>query len=320
MYSTFYSSASKELAETIQPEQQWNISHIDKKYNGTVKQIFYNMVPRCGCKAMIFLLFNLSKTLHFTPSKDFDQQYFVTNYHLDVWGISNTLDGLSTLKEPWIFTKLLHYINFPMYRTELNPVYINIVRDPIERLVSHYYFRREDDITKNILKYHGKVASDFFKHADEQDQLRRRNMSFDECVFTSDPECVDVRFMWNIIPHFCGQHFICLSPTRHALNLAIKNVMTSYAVVGHTDKFVEFLEVLQIMFPNYFKGATQCHWYLKQNRPNYAKETSFDAPEVGEVTREILMNNKMIQLEYEFVDFVIKRFRFIYGSYTGHSL
>ena len=300
----------------IDPEL--DITKVEHKNYSSVKQVFYNMVPKCGSKSMRFVTNNLSFVHKFRTCQGFTQPYSTANYHLASLEILNTARGLLKLKEPWIYFKHLNYINFTIYKSKLKPVYINLVRDPIDRLESFFYYRRAINKRRKVT-YHGPVFAAFFSGSSGADKYRRAKMTFSECILTSDPECTDVRFTWTIIPHFCGQHYICLTPTRNALNLAIKNVLTEYAVVGHVSKYVEFLEVLEVILPQYYEGAVDSHNHLKKLE-KYSHKTALEAPKLSKEARDALMNDDTIKLEYEFYNFIIKRFKIVYKSYMGHKL
>ena len=61
----------------------------------------------------------------------------------------------------------------------MTPIYINMIRQPLERLVSHYYFLRYgDDVLVNKVR------------AKEGDTT-----TFDDCVRLQQPDC-EPRRMW----------------------------------------------------------------------------------------------------------------------------
>ena len=67
------------------------------------------------------------------------------------------------------------------------PVWINLVRRPLDRLVSYYYFLRYGDDFR-VNKIRSRMGD---------------KMTFDECVRKKLPDC-DPKRMWVQIPWFCG--------------------------------------------------------------------------------------------------------------------
>ncbi|XP_042602732.1 uronyl 2-sulfotransferase-like [Cyprinus carpio] len=54
------------------------------------------------------------------------------------------MKNISTIPQPFLYTRHVHFLNFTRFRIE-QPVYINIIRDPINRFLSNYFFRRFGD-------------------------------------------------------------------------------------------------------------------------------------------------------------------------------
>ncbi|KAJ1363568.1 hypothetical protein KIN20_023467, partial [Parelaphostrongylus tenuis] len=70
--------------------------------------------------------------------------------------------------------------------------HINIAREPVDRLLSHYYFLRFGDNFRIGLK-----------------QSRAgNNETFNECVLRGGHDC-DMKQMWLQIPYFSGHHHFC---------------------------------------------------------------------------------------------------------------
>ena len=114
----------------------------------------------------------------------------------------------------------------------LTPVYINMLRAPLERLISHYYFLRYgDDVLVNKVR------------AKEGDTT-----TFDECVRQQGADC-EPRKLWLQIPFFCGTAAGCWEPgSQWALDMAKHNLVTKYLVVGVTEDLVGLLEVSYAYF------------------------------------------------------------------------
>ncbi|MEQ2221945.1 hypothetical protein ILYODFUR_020895 [Ilyodon furcidens] len=54
------------------------------------------------------------------------------------------MKNISKIPQPFLYTRHVHFLNFTRFRIE-EPVYINIIRDPISRFLSNYFFRRFGD-------------------------------------------------------------------------------------------------------------------------------------------------------------------------------
>ena len=161
-----------------------------------------------------------------------------------------TLHTLIHAGEVFLIVFIRHHINIISLvcrvGVDLSPVYINMVRAPLARLVSHYYFLRYGD---DVLV----------------DKVRARDgdtTTFDECVADQlsqdcDPkrmwlqvvQCTERDFKLNIfislqIPFFCGTAAQCWEPgSEWALATAKRNLVNNYMVVGVTEQFDTFIEV-----------------------------------------------------------------------------
>ena len=111
------------------------------------KIIVFNRIPKCGSTTIVSLLRRLSKRNKFN--------LFLSSIHgeeiVSETEFTNILFGLSTVfnekgerkKEfkDMIFVKHQHYIPMP-HTISSNITYINIMRDPVKRFISGYYFWR----------------------------------------------------------------------------------------------------------------------------------------------------------------------------------
>uniref|UniRef100_A0A914YBM0 Sulfotransferase n=1 Tax=Panagrolaimus superbus TaxID=310955 RepID=A0A914YBM0_9BILA len=120
-----------------------------------------------------------------------------------------------------------------------NPIYINLIREPLERLLSHYYFLRYGDNYRVGLK-RSKAG---------------HNETFDECIEMGGKDC-DMKQMWIQIPYFCGTAAFCSEPGNEmALKQAKWNLVNRYLVVGLNERMEDLIAVLEKLLPNFFKGA-----------------------------------------------------------------
>ncbi len=86
---------------------------------------------------------------------------------------------------PFSYAKHLNYLDFEEFLPGFRPIYVNLVRDPVERVVSWYYYVRapwynlswDRDRNRTILS--GRLPS-----------VRSLKTSLDDCVKNGDPGCV----------------------------------------------------------------------------------------------------------------------------------
>ncbi len=102
--------------------------------------IFYNRVPKTGSSSFMGLCHKLTKenafhTVHLNVSKNAhtltlrDQMSFARNVTL--WH----------QRHPGLFHGHLAFFDFATFGYR-RPIYVNVIRDPLERFVSYYYFLR----------------------------------------------------------------------------------------------------------------------------------------------------------------------------------
>ena len=121
------------------------------------------------------------------------------------------------------------------FPSELNLTYINLIREPLARFVSQYYYKR--------VGFAKKRKSDISKVD-----------SINDCIVNQDPICLKGG-SWTLIPYFCGNDYFCQKPTKRALNAAMENVRKSYLLVGILEDYDRFLKLGEVLMPRFFKGS-----------------------------------------------------------------
>nr|XP_039262057.1 heparan sulfate 2-O-sulfotransferase 1-like [Styela clava] len=184
------------------------------------------------------------------------------------------------------------YVEFTRFGSSLSPIYINIVRDPLERLVSHYYFLRfGDNFRTDLIRT---------KQGD--------TTTFDECFKRKHSDC-RVDRLWLQIPYFCGQISECQKVgSRWALKEAKRNLVTKYLLVGITEKLHDFIMLLENMMPQMFEGLSE--QYHKDKSTSHMRNTNKKVPLSAKTTRKI-KSTKVWAMEMEFYNFAKDRFQFI---------
>ena len=146
------------------------------------------------------------------------------------------IKSISHAKLPLLFIRHIYYIRF--YQFGYNPVYFNIVRNPVDRFISRYYYIR-----------YGFTKAKIGHNMDEN----HRNMTLTECVKTEDKECAKPEMI--MIPYFCGSSELCLKSGKEALEIAKENILQKYIFVGLTEDYQNTVKALEYLIPKFFSGA-----------------------------------------------------------------
>lgn len=241
--------------------------------------VFYNRVPKTGSTSFMGVVYALCTknnfhVIHLNVSK---------NYH--VMGLADQMRFARNVttwmsKMPSFYHGHQSYVDFGKLGFQKRPLYINIVRKPLERLVSYYYFLRFGDDFRPGLR-----------------RARQGNLeTFDQCVARGHRDCQLDR-LWIQIPFFCGQHPECWKPGNEwALKKAKENLISNYLVVGVTERLTEFVAVMEAVLPRYFKGATKR--FIVGGRSHLRKTQA--KKQLKPETLEHIKTTKVWQMENEF--------------------
>lgn len=193
--------------------------------------------------------------------------------------------------KPGFYHGHVAYLDFSKYGATDTPMYINVVRDPVERLVSYYYFLRFGD--------------------DYRPRLRRRKQgdkkTFDECVSSGGSDCAPEK-LWLQIPFFCGHHSECWTAgSRWALERAKSNLLDRYLLVGVTEELEDFIMILEAALPRFFKGATELY---RTGKKSHLRKTRDKKPP-SKVTIAKLRQSDIWKIENEFYEYALEQFQFV---------
>ncbi|XP_028350138.1 uronyl 2-sulfotransferase isoform X3 [Physeter macrocephalus] len=225
-------------------------------------QVVYNRVGKCGSRTVVLLLRILSEKHGFNlvTSDIHNKTRLTKNEQMEL------IKNISTAEQPYLFTRHVHFLNFSRFGGD-QPVYINIIRDPVNRFLSNYFFRRFGD-------WRGEQNHMIRTPSMSQEE---RYLDINECILANYPECSNPRLFY-IIPYFCGQHPRCREPGEWALERAKLNVNENFLLVGILEELEDVLLLLERFLPHYFKGVLSIYkdpvklLFLEHH------ETSFHAP------------------------------------------
>lgn len=302
-------SKTKTLLHAQSKEYIQQITVPDSSEKVRTNAVFYNRVSKAGSQTLVEILRLLSSKNGFTMARD---SIFHASHREDIILSYEQQIGLTALFDsftlPKVYLKHTGFVDFAKLNSPM-PIYMNMVRDPIERVISLYYFKRSPpSLSRMKSKYPGiKIPGDQWI-----------NQEFESCVRKHNPECTYMdgirrRDMTQLTEFFCGQHNYCSDfNTDEALKAAKENVEKHYVVVGVLEDFNKTLKVFEHYMPEIFKGALDIYWNKlhgeKKNQNKYR-------PSVDNAIRKVLTKN--FTREIEFYDFCKQRLQRQYMSMSG---
>lgn len=280
------SSAQRHWQTMTNPEDPALQANFDERL-----VVIYNRVPKTGSTSFVNLTYDLCR------KNAFHVLHINITANMHVLSIPNQLRFVRNITaweamKPAFYHGHVAYLDFSkMGVPAAKPLYINLVRKPLDRLVSYYYFLRYgDDYRPHLVRHR---AGD--------------TMTFDECVSRQKPDC-DPNNMWLQIPFFCGHAAECWKPgSEWALQEAKRNLVNEYFLVGVTEEMTEFVELLEMALPRLFRGASD--HFEKSNKSHLRKTKSKVDPLPQTVAK--IQESKVWQMENELYQFALEQFHFV---------
>ncbi|KAE8602148.1 hypothetical protein XENTR_v10013896 [Xenopus tropicalis] len=260
-------------------------------------QVVYNRVGKCGSRTIVLLLRILSEKHGFNlvTSDIHNKTRLTRNEQMEL------IKNISTADQPYLFTRHVHFLNFSSLLScrfgAEQPVYINIVRDPVSRFLSNYFFRRFGD-------WRGEQNHMIRTPGMKEEE---RNLDINECILENYAECSNPRLFY-IIPYFCGQHPKCRDPGEWALERAKQNVNENFLLVGILEELEDVLLLLERFLPHYFKDVMSIYKnpeHRKLGNLTVTVKKTFPSPAALQVLYQ------RMKYEYEFYYYVKEQFHLL---------
>ncbi len=209
--------------------------------------LIYNRVPKAGSSSMTSLINKLSSKHKFKmlgwfdlPSHDFDAVQAAVQEAL--------AKGEKTV--------IAQHFHFPEIIHE-DVAYINVLREPVARCTSQYYYlrygdRRKEDRKKVLEKY--------------------GNMTIDECINSGNEAACFNCDGWKQSLFFCGPDGgECGDFSPPEVLARAKKVVDSHYVVGVIEDFEGTVAMMEKLFPTFFEGGLEL---LKKVKPQRVTQGS----------------------------------------------
>ncbi|RXM29212.1 Heparan sulfate 2-O-sulfotransferase 1 [Acipenser ruthenus] len=270
--------------------------------------IIYNRVPKTASTSFTNIAYDLCgknkyHVLHINTTRNNpvmslqDQVRFVKN--------------VTSWKEmkPGFYHGHVAFLDFAKFGVKKKPIYINVIRDPIERLVSYYYFLRFGDDYRPGLRRRKQGDKKVILSSTRTTQpgLQFLPSTFDECVSSAGSDCAAEK-LWLQIPFFCGHNSECWNVgSRWALEQAKYNLINEYLLVGVTEELEDFIMMLEAALPRFFRGAAELY---RTGKKSHLRKTSEKKPPTKESIAK-LQQSDIWKMENEFYEFALEQFQFI---------
>ena len=156
--------------------------------------LIFNRVPKAGSETLWGLLDILSKQngfISYSDSAEVKQQRGAENTFLNHEQRKSYVEMLRdddgetniTHNSPYCYIKHINFLNFEEFNYT-NPIYVNMVRHPIERLISWYYYTRQGWYQ---LKWNSAKNETELKSKLNPTMMKR---TYEECVMEQEDECI----------------------------------------------------------------------------------------------------------------------------------
>ena len=287
----YYMNMKTEQKYPLTDIDPYNTSQCIHKYllnygdTSQTQKLIYNRVPKCGSKTMQLVIANLGNILNY-------HVIFVQFRRLTYWiDSANKRDkirkAISALPKPWIYIRHMYFLDF---NTSSTVYYVNLIRDPVQRLVSWFYYIRQKGPIKRL-----------------GNPLDEVTLTFDECVQKNYSECQQP-YIFQIIPFFCGHDARCTTPSKWALEKAKQNVESNFPVLGYLENVTQFLDVVEYVWPQFFRNVKKTYSDTIERLGTH-KTTGKVLP----LKSSIAIMRKRLHYEYELYYYVKERFDCLYS-------
>lgn len=275
VYPMFTGPESVRPLELTKEEKQ-KVQATGQNRSSSARSLYYNRVPKCGSHGMVDLLKRLSKRNKFNFQGGTPSRHMVTEREeADI--------AEKVAKNPdTLFQRHVFYPDFIKHGVQVDLV--NMVREPVARMVSRFYYSRLGNRWGGRRKT---IPKDWF------------SKSISSCALGEDKECwMGWCYQEMMMSFLCGNHPQCSNSTnRMALQRAMYNVEHRYTVVGVLEQFNSSLTVMEHYLPRWFKGAVEL---IPEKHPNSHKHE-----EPSEEAAKVL--GQRLSLEIELYDFIKQR-------------
>lgn len=198
------------------------------------RNVFYNRIGKCGSRSLLMLAQYVMKRNNIRMKSS--ANYWDDHPHESL--AMKEMMKISTLAPPTFYNRHIHYLDFKKHRFK-PPIYINMIRDPVSRYVSHFNYAKYGDMLGGVRNGPANLSD------------------INHCLLNNESYCHREKSRYYYTNYFCGFDSVCSNTSSTArFELAKKHVRDDYLLIGMTEEFEHTLALLEKMIPVYFKGAS----------------------------------------------------------------
>ncbi|XP_028412132.1 heparan sulfate 2-O-sulfotransferase 1-like isoform X2 [Dendronephthya gigantea] len=194
--------------------------------------VLYNRIFKTASTTMTSFLENCSKSLNYGILKEATEEWSnQRKSHPILQRIQSK--AYQDLRERRRHLAISHFYFRINSGLKMKHTYINLLREPVERFISHYYYVRSPNRWGEKLR---KLKA-----------LGHWNVTLEQCIENQYEGC-----KWNTMTRFfCGPDTFCQNGTSQALSQAKANMFRYYCSIGLVEYLNEFTAVLHKRLPNF---------------------------------------------------------------------
>ncbi|OXU28138.1 hypothetical protein TSAR_005015 [Trichomalopsis sarcophagae] len=261
--------------------------------------VIYNRVPKTGSTSFVGVVYDMCK-----KNKYHALHINVTN-NMHTLTLPNQINFVRNISKwnsikPAFYHGHMAFLDFQKFGLDSSPLYINLLRKPLDRFVSYYYFLRYgDNFRPHLIRR---------KHGDTK--------TFDECINAGQADC-DPNNMWLQIPFLCGHDPACWEVGNEwALEEAKRNLQKHYLLVGVTEELSDFILTLQVVLPRFFKGAYDVFMH---NNKSHLRQTTQKIDPLPETIKKI-QKSVVWKMENELYNYALSQFHAVKKRLINSSM
>ena len=264
--------------------------------------VFYNRVPKCASTSMEFLFKSLLEN-----SPDTHRYKIVNNIEsgmkhllkddkeIELF-IRNTIPQTSPSNQI-LFIQHLYFIDFQKFNQK-TPIYINLLRNPVDQWISGYYFLRfgfeKFDSNGNKINSTLEERQNWKKYNNVNFSDEEMQMDIETCIKSETKSCVNV---WSeLLSYFCGhEQPLCLRRDQAAFERAKYNLVNNFAAVGILENLKDSLLYFDQVVPNFFHGLKEEYNSIGSN---FANSKTMNKKVEGRFVREYLAEKLKFEIMF----------------------